>query len=116
MSLAWASAAFFAAVGAFGALSMAMDRHYEDSYGRGKKPGKIRLWLQTGGAAGLVLSLLASLALNGRAQGWVLWLGELTAGAIVVVLLLTYAPRRVLPLALVSGLLALIAVLAAALR
>ena len=84
-------------------------RHWEALYGRGSSPGARTRWLQGCGTAGLLLSLAASLALKGATQGWVLWLGALTAGAVVVVLTLTYQARRVIPLARVAGLSALAA-------
>lgn len=112
----WAAAAFCAALGGFASLSMAMDRHYEDSFGLGREPPwRLRRWLQAGGAAGIVLSLGVSLALAGSSQGWVLWLGELTAGAIAVVLVLTYAPAKALPLAGITGVAAVLATLGGAL-
>ena len=111
----WAAAAFCAALGGFASLSLAMDRHYEDSFGRGKEPGLLRRWLQAGGAAGIVLSLAVSLALAGSTRGWVLWLGELTAGAIAVVLVLTYAPARAMRLAGITGAAAVLATLGGAL-
>jgi hypothetical protein len=82
-----------AAFSGFTALGLAMGRHWEDSMGRGSEPGTLRRWLRLAGTAGLALSLLASLALQGPAQGWVLWLGMLTAGALAVVPMLSYAPR-----------------------
>lgn len=109
----WATAAFTSALSGFAVLSLAMDRHYEDTFGRGKEPGSLRLWMQAGGAMALVVSLAVCLLMAGKSQGWVLWFGELTAGAIVVVLTLTYAPRRAVPLALASAALALLAILTA---
>ena len=102
-------AALAAALAGFAGLSLAMDRHWEALYGRGASPGAKARWLQACGTAGLLLSLAASVALKGATQGWVLWLGALTAGAVVVVLTLTYQARRVIPLAQVAGLSALAA-------
>ncbi|MDW5441946.1 DUF3325 domain-containing protein [Polaromonas sp. SM01] len=97
----------------FAALGLAMDRHHDDSYGRGTSPGARRPWLRGAGTLGLLLSLAACLALKGPAQGWVLWFGMLTAGALGVVGLLSYAPRLATPLAATaSALAALAAVLA----
>ncbi|MET0334455.1 MAG: DUF3325 domain-containing protein [Rhizobacter sp.] len=89
-----AVAALCASFSGFSALSLAMDRHWEDSFGRGSEPGTWRRWLRVAGVAGLVLSLIASLALKGNAQGWVVWLGAMTAAALVVVLVLSYAPKH----------------------
>lgn len=87
-------AALASALGGFFALGLAMDRHYEDSFGRGSSPGRKARWLQAGGALGLVLSLVVCSGLRGAAQGAVLWCGVMTASAIVVALMLSYAPRH----------------------
>ena len=63
---------FAATLGGFCALSLAMDRHSEDVFGRGRTPGRWRRWLQWGGAALLCLSLGASLQAAGGVLGWVL--------------------------------------------
>lgn len=110
--VALAAIALCSAMAGFVTLSLAMDRHYEDSAGRGQSPGKKRPWLRVGGAVGLVASLAASLVLQGSAQGWVLWLGVLTASALAVVLLLTYAPRRAIALGVAACALTLLALLA----
>ncbi|MES2688313.1 MAG: DUF3325 domain-containing protein [Pseudomonadota bacterium] len=104
---AWplAVTAWCTAFSGFAALGLAMDRHHEDSYGRGKSPGARRPWLRAAGTLGLLLSLLACLAIQGPTQGWVLWLGVLTAGALVLVVVLSYAPRRAASLAAVAGML-----------
>ncbi|MET3178167.1 UNVERIFIED_ORG: hypothetical protein ABIC43_001321 [Variovorax guangxiensis] len=85
---------FAASLAGFCALSLAMDRHSEDVFGRGSTPGAWRRWLQLGGAVLLCLSLGASLQAAGSSIGWVLWLGALTAAALSTVALLSYAPRR----------------------
>lgn len=85
---------FAASLAGFCALSLAMDRHSEDVYGRGSSPGTWRRWLQLGGTVLLCLSLAASLQAAGSAIGWVLWLGALTAAALATVGLLGCAPRR----------------------
>ena len=100
--------ALTAAVAGFAALSLAMDRHWEALHGRGSDPGTLRRWLQGGGSVGLLVSLLACIALKGSAQGWVAWAGMLTASAFVVVLMSTYAPARVPPLAKAMGAVALV--------
>lgn len=94
-SLGWLAASCVAAFGGFTALALAMDRHFEDLFGRGKTlSGTRRNGLRAAGAAALVLSLQASLASHGSAQGWVVWLGILTAAALAVVLLLSYGLRK----------------------
>ena len=97
----------------FAALGLAMDRHHEDSYGRGSSPGLRRPWLRGAGTLGLLLSLAACLAVQGPTQGWVLWLGVLTAGALAVVGVLSYAPRRAARLAAAAGAVAAVAALLA---
>ena len=106
----WAWTGFCAALSGFGALSLAMDRHFEDIYGRGTSPGAKRRWLQLLGTLALLASLLACLLAQGTAQGWVLWCGVLTVAALLLLLLLCYAPRwapRVTVLASVAALLVL---------
>lgn len=76
----------------FAALALAMDRHFEGCFGRGRQPGRLRPFLRVGGALGLAASLLASIAARGAAQGWVLWFGVMTAAAMAVVLVLSCAP------------------------
>lgn len=88
------AAALLAAFSGFTALGLAMDRHWEDAFGRDTSAGRWRNWLRAGGAAGLWLSLVASLELKDSAQGWVVWFGVMTIAAIGVVLVLSYAPGR----------------------
>ena len=98
--------AFSAALTGFSALSLAMDRHYEDYKGRGHAPtAALRRWMQLGGALGLALSLWAAIAGYGSAQGWVFWFGVMTVAALAVVLTLTYAPQRIVRLLLGGGVL-----------
>ncbi|ATA57475.1 iron uptake protein [Variovorax boronicumulans] len=85
---------FAASLAGFCALSLAMDRHSEDVFGRGHTPGAWRQWLQLGGTALLCLSLWASLEAAGGSVGWVLWLGALTAAALATVGLLSGLPHR----------------------
>ena len=85
---------FAASLAGFCALSLAMDRHSEDVFGRGSTPGPWRRWLQLGGTALLCVSLWASLEAAGGSVGWVLWLGALTAAALATVGLLSGWPQR----------------------
>jgi hypothetical protein len=62
---------------------------------------------------GLLLSLATCLTLKGPTQGWVLWLGMLTAGALTVVGMLSYAPRRAATLAASASIAAGLAALTA---
>jgi hypothetical protein len=84
----------------FGALSVAMQRHYADMHGRGQEaPPALRRRLQATGAAALALALGAAVLKAGAGHGPLLWLGAMTAAALALVLLLSYAPRRVARLA-----------------
>lgn len=96
--------ALLAALAGFVSLSMAMDRHFEDGFGRDRSVGRARPWLRLGGVVGLLLSLAASLALRGAAQGWVLWLGMLTAAALIVVAMMTWRPRAAAACGIAAGL------------
>jgi hypothetical protein len=78
------------------ALSLAMDRHYADVHGRGKEPdaGTRRLF-RIAGSFALLAVFAISVVLEGWTIGPVLCLGTMTAGALLLVLLLSYAPHRV---------------------
>ena len=97
------------AVAGFSSISLAMDRHYQDSLGRGRNPGGKRFWLRLGGGAWLAVSLAASLLLQGLSQGWVLWFGALTVAALAVVATLAFWARGVPGLAFVMALIAVLA-------
>lgn len=91
------------AYGGLAAMSFTMDRHYADIHGRGKEldsraRARIRLlaWIS------LALSFVACIAAQGWHTGPVLWCGVLTATAVVLTLLLQYAPRRAIGLARIS--------------
>lgn len=105
--------AWCTAFSGFTALGLAMDRHHEDSCGRGTSPGTRRPWLHGAGALGLLLSLLACLTLKGPTQGWVLWAGMLTGSALAVVLMLGFFPRQAARTAAAAGALAALAAVAA---
>jgi hypothetical protein len=108
---ALATAAFSAALGGFAALGLAMERHFQDSFGRNTAPGHWLPWLRLGGVAGLALSLLTCLAVQGSTQGWVLWWGMLTVAAATVVSVLSYAPRWSLHIGLLGWAVAALALL-----
>lgn len=96
--------AFAAALAGFSALSLAMDRHYEDYKGRGSSPSAaLQRWMRLGGVLGLALSLWAAVEGYGSAQGWVFWFGAMTVAALAVVLTLTYAPARIVRLLQAGG-------------
>ncbi|MCZ2499343.1 DUF3325 family protein [Xylophilus sp. Kf1] len=105
-------AALGAALGGFYALSLAMDRHYEDSFGRGASPGRARRWLQAAGTLALLLSMVLCCRLKGGGQGTVLWCGLLTVAALLVCLTLSYAPRHAMRLMFGAGGLTLLALVA----
>jgi hypothetical protein len=87
-------AALSSAAGGFTALSLAMDRHWEALHGRGNLPSdQTRRRLRWSGSGGLLVSLLVCLSVWGLSQGWVAWAGMLTASAIGLVLVLSYAAR-----------------------
>lgn len=91
--------ALAAAVAGFCALSLAMDRHWEQLHGRGAALGaRARGKLRYAGTVGLLASLVACIALRGGGQGWVAWAGMLTAAALTLALSLTYAARGVVRL------------------
>lgn len=92
------------------ALSLAMDRHYEQVSGRFYVPRWQRIALRVLGALLLLLSLWVCMAGSGVSVGAVTWAGWLTASALAVALLLTYVPRVVpitAPLAALGGLVGL---------
>lgn len=113
MTLALTLAGFGFACSGFAALSLAMDRHHEDVFGRGKEPtARRRTQLRGAGALALLLSLVVCVALRGATIGPVLWLGVLTAGALVLVAVLTWLPQRVVRLAQLGVVVALVGLLA----
>src|SRR5450830_62035 len=92
------------------ALSLAMDRHYADIYGRGAEPSvRLRLrgrWL---GTLALIVAFIICVRDNGWGIGPVAWLGTMTTAALLLVLQLCYAPRSVMgtgkPALVLAGLL-----------
>jgi hypothetical protein len=91
-----ALAALAAAIAGFAALSLAMDRHWEQLHGRWSEPAiPSRQWLRAGGTLGLLASLAACIALRGAGQGWVAWAGMLTLAGVSLALTLSYAARGV---------------------
>ncbi|NHZ92458.1 DUF3325 family protein [Massilia sp. CCM 8733] len=111
MSGGWYMVAMFALCHAgFGALSVAMQRHYADMHGRGQEaPPELRRRLQAAGASALVLAFVAAVLKAGGGHGPLVWLGGMTAAALALMLLLTYAPQRVSVLAQAAGPIGLVA-------
>ena len=102
-------AAVAGAFSGFAFLGLAMDRHWADVHGRGAEPSAAqRRRLRWYGCGQLLLSLLACLALRGSTQGWVLWLGALTAAGWMAVLVMTYAVHRLPRSGMAAGSLALL--------
>lgn len=83
------------AYGGWTALSIGMDRHYADIHGRGKEPDqRTRRMCRVLGTVALALTFAVCVHLQGWTVGSVLCLGTMTASALLLVLLLTYAPQR----------------------
>jgi hypothetical protein len=94
-----------------GAISSTMDRHCGHWYGRGSEPSnRSRLRMTLLGWSGIAASFVAAVASDGWHIGPVLWLGALTASALVLTLLLHYAPRHALTLPIAAQLMALLSV------
>jgi hypothetical protein len=86
----------------FTALCLAMERHHEHVFGRRRIPSLRRRVLQITGWLLLAVSLVPCFAVAGWGVGGVLWCGLLTAAALPLAILLAFRPRAVIPLALVS--------------
>lgn len=90
-------------------LSIGMDRHYSDIHGRGKEPGpRMRRQCRLLGTLALGATFAVSVKLQGWTVGAVLCLGILTAGALLLVLLLTYAPHRAIKFGKLAGFLSVL--------
>lgn len=88
-------AALGAAAAGFGALGLAMDRHWEAIHGRGTMPAPaLRRMLQLGGSIALAVSLWCCLAVRDTGQAIVLWCGVLSVAAWASVAVMTYAARH----------------------
>ena len=84
---------------AFAALCLAMPRHHEQVFGRHSVPARRRYALTGLGWMLLAASALSVIHTQGWGLGLILWTGILTATALPLSLLLTYAPRLALVLA-----------------
>ncbi len=84
--------AFFLAFGGFAALSLAMERHYEDAFDRTLSRPQQRA-LRGLGSAALGLSLWVCALADGWSYGSIQWIGLLTAAGLLLIWILTYAPR-----------------------
>jgi hypothetical protein len=85
--------AFGFALAGFAALALAMHRHYRQVWHRALRTGA-QVTLRIAGAVLLAASFAASIADAGWAIGPVLWLGWLTAAALIVAVALSYWPQR----------------------
>lgn len=104
----FATALAFACAG-WAALSMGMDRHYADMHGRGVVPAAaMRRRCRAMGVLALAASFAVGVVLEGWSVGAVFCLGTMTAAAIVLVPILTYAPRRGISFGRAAGMLALL--------
>lgn len=102
---------FALAYAGFTGLCLAMERHYEQVFRSRKIPPLRRKLCFWGGWLLLATSLLPVVQALGWALGPVFWIGILTATAMPLAMLLTYAPRVALALAaapLPAGLLLLL--------
>lgn len=88
----------------FSSLALAMERHADEILPKPLRAPWPRL-AQAGGSLLLLAALAVCIAAAGASVGVALWTGAMGFAAIALGLLLTYAPRRVAPLA--AGLLAL---------
>ena len=94
--------AFVASYAGFAALAFAMDRHHRQLRERSSTTG-VRLGLRVIGAVSLSHAFYASVTYAGWSIGPVLWFGMISASALVLVVVLAYAPR----VAAVAGVVAL---------
>ncbi len=91
-------------------LCLAMERHWADLHGRGALPPEpTRRRLKAGGWGALALALYWAVAAEGGAHGPLLWLGSLSAGGLLLIVLLPYAARAAARLALAATAAALLA-------
>lgn len=91
----WAAplAALALAFAGMAGLALAMDRHHEQVTGRAEVPRTRRLVLRWVGGLLLALSQAACIVAWGATVGVTAWCGFLTAGGLLVGVLMTYAPR-----------------------
>ncbi|PEQ13680.1 hypothetical protein B2G71_04990 [Novosphingobium sp. PC22D] len=104
-------ATFALALTGFILLALAMKRHREQMFGKGRDLPLSRL-ARPAGFALLGLSLLPCLSAYGLSMAVTWWLGLLTAAAAPVLLLLTYRPAVLGPLGAVAPVVALALLLA----
>ena len=88
-------------------LSLAMDRHHGQVWGTDAAPN-VRRTLQLTGALLLALAIWPCVAGWSATVGVVAWLGFIGVGALLVALLLPYAPRLLLRSSLLAAVAALV--------
>lgn len=104
MTTAYASLIALAlALAGMASLSFAMDRHHEQLTNQRDVPVRVRWLLRVAGAALLAAAIAPCVAAWGASVGIVAWLGFLSAGALLVALLLAYRPRGLAGLALCAA-------------
>ncbi|GEM_PF-2296698 len=100
-----AAGAMLLGVAGMASLSMAMERHHEQIWGK----ARLQVWrvwaLRAVGWALLITAAVATVRLQGTSMGLTLWAMEISLAAVCVGLLLSYVPR-VLPWLLAAALLA----------
>ncbi|MCA1323073.1 DUF3325 domain-containing protein [Herbaspirillum sp. alder98] len=95
MSLLGFALALVLAYGAWGALAIAMDRHYADIHGRGAEPEPaLRRRMRGLGTLGIGLTFAVTVRMQGWTIGPVACLGVLAIAGVLQVLSLTYVPAR----------------------
>lgn len=100
-----AAGTVFLGVAGMATLSMAMERHHEQIWGKAKLTLR-RVWtLRALGWLLLVLAAVLAVRLQGASIGLTLWMMEIGLAAICVGLLLSYVPR-VIPWLAAAALLA----------
>jgi hypothetical protein len=109
--LAASLAALASCFAGMAALSLAMDRHYQQVAGRSEPPRPHRMALRTAGWLLLAISLWPCIAGWGSSVGLVAWCGFLTAGALLVAWTLPYVPRLTIGAAAVTGACAVLALI-----
>lgn len=88
------------------ALSLGMDKHHEQALGREPGRGRRRVMKLLGGGL-LAWSAVVGMQAYGPSVGLAIWAAELTVAAVAALLLLSYRPRWLAPLALLAAVSAL---------
>ncbi|MDM0007270.1 DUF3325 domain-containing protein [Variovorax sp. J22G73] len=91
------------ALAGMASLSFAMDRHHEQLTNQRDVPVRARWMLRVAGVALLAAAIAPCVAAWGASVGVVAWLGFLSAGALLVALLLAYRPRGLAGLAVCAS-------------